>query len=67
MAKLTIIRHETTGNIISVYRGIPHLGLIYCPLPGDHVDWIASPADPKRGKRHFDNEVDAVAYLAGET
>ena len=67
MTKLTIVRHATTGNVLSVYRGTPHLGLIMCPTAGDHDDYIARPSAPycdTLADATFATEREAVDYLA---
>lgn len=64
--ELTIIRHETTGGILSIYRGTPHLGLVYCPTE-DHADFVAEPSAPycdTTPDASFATEQQAVAYLA---
>lgn len=65
---IKIIRHETAGNVMSVYeerRGAYslNLGLIFSPLfAGGHADYIATPTDGLS----FDTEEAAIDYLVGE-
>ena len=63
--ELTIIRHETTGSVLSVYRGQEHLGMVYFPVTGHlgHNDFQAWPTN-ERAVRSCATEADAIAYLA---
>jgi hypothetical protein len=57
-ADLTIIRHDKTDGMISVYRGNRHLGQIYPAL-----GYRAVP-DDGREPRQFGDDAQAIAYLA---
>lgn len=58
---LTIIRHDQTDGMISVYRGDIHLGAILPLLLYETV-----PTDPSRATARHPDEASAIAYLAAD-
>ena len=65
MTDLSIIRREVDATI-SVYRGTPHLGLIYCPVIG-RAGYEARPSAPfcsTLDDKTFRTEQEAIDYLA---
>lgn len=65
MTDITIIRRSFDATI-SIYRGTPHLGLIYCPVAGRN-GYEASPSAPfcdSTPNATFSTEQEAVDYLA---
>jgi hypothetical protein len=65
MTDLTIIRRSADATI-SVYRGTPHLGLIYCPVAGrDGYEAQASaPFCDTVPDATFATEQEAINHLA---
>jgi hypothetical protein len=62
--KLTIVRHF--DGILSIYRGVPHLGQIYPPVHdrSGFLAMLSAPFCDGREDRTFESEHDAIDYLA---
>jgi hypothetical protein len=62
---VAIIRHTETDNLISVYRDVAHLGMIYPAL-----GYLVVPSYPlceRWEDRSFPTEAEALAYLESLT
>lgn len=60
-AKLSIVRYES-DPLISVYRGIEHMGLVFPPIAGLTTKYEALPNSLDR--QLFDNEQDAIDHVS---
>jgi hypothetical protein len=59
--ELTIVRHDQTDGMISVYRGERHVGQIY-----PAIGYKAVSNDPERGSRCCGDEDQAIAFLVSK-
>jgi hypothetical protein len=60
---LKIIRREL-DKTLSIYNGDKHLGLVFCRVAGGRTDYEAMDDTDELPAKTFDNEADAIAYLA---